>query len=315
MRTRPTELGIKGCLLLAALGVAFFAAAYSNLFFLIIAFCCVLGGLGLWWTIRNPRHVALRVLTAPSAPAGQERELLLAVTTGGGRAAWDLAFEVDLDGGGRERAPHELVHVPVLRGEARCTATLPGLERGVRRITAVRCSSGFPFGLFRTSRSLAADFELVTYPKSLGSGRSGTAVRGGPDDSGDGSRGAAVAGLRPFRAGDSLGDVHWKASARRGEPIVKELERGGGDAAVEIVVDRRCGDDARELEARLSRATTTLEQALAADRPVRLRSQGCELKVEVGQPADALLRWLAAATPLPAGERPPARSRREAARV
>ena len=111
MGIRPTELGIKGILLLSALVVAFLAASYSNLFFLIVVFCGVLGALGLWWTVRNPRGVRVAVLDAPFAPAGTERQLVISISNPRKAATFDVGLAVDVDG-----SRIELAHLPVLRG-------------------------------------------------------------------------------------------------------------------------------------------------------------------------------------------------------
>lgn len=304
MRIRPTELGLKGVLLLCALDVAFLATSYSNLFFLLLVFCVVLGALGLWWAVGNVRGITARWVAAPTAAAGSPRDVQVALIGPRRRAAFDLA--VSLQSGGER---HELLHVPMLRGEATATAVLPGQPRGIQPVRALQISSRFPFGLFVVTRTVPVDGELVTHPRPLSPAE---AAEGTADGDGDlaalvGHRSNTLAGLRPFRRGDSTADVHWKATARRGTPVVKERELDAGET-VEIVLDRRCA--AAALEQALSLATTWLLQAVAAERPVQLKSQDYAGSLGGSRRSPGpLLRWLAEATPLPnEGKAPPAGS-------
>lgn len=306
-RVRPTELGLKGLLLLGALVIAFLAASYSNLFFLIIAFCAVLGLTGLVWSARNTAGVTLRLADVPAAPAGADRPVVLAITSR--RAAFDLTVTLEFDDSDNRSPPIELAHIALATGERPLECVLPGQERGLRRIARVHCSSRYPFGLFRVTRSFTPDTvtELVTYPSTNGDARGPRFGRGaltGDDGTDCGGRSAAIAGLRPFRTGDGLGDMHWKASARRGEPVVKEREPGGQDIEEQIVVDRRCSDPA-EFELRLADATAAVFRAHESERPLRLVSQGFEAAVEGGRDLTPVLRWLAGATPAQAAAGPP----------
>ena len=54
---RLTRLGWKGLIFYAVIQLAFFASAYSNLFFLLVAFLTLLGLLRVYWTARNLRGV------------------------------------------------------------------------------------------------------------------------------------------------------------------------------------------------------------------------------------------------------------------
>lgn len=303
MRIRPTELGLKGVLLLCALDVAFLATSYSNLFFLLLLFCCTLGALGLFWTVRNVRTVHVELIDAPAAAAGEPREVRVGVRQAVGKAAFDLAVKVTF-----ADTCTEVLHLPVLRNATVATATLAPLPRGVHAVQRLQLVSRFPFGLFQVTRTVTASAELVTFPRPLLPAE--LAAPGGESE-GEflaprvGHRSHSIAGLRPFRTGDATADIHWKASARRGQPIVKERELEVGDT-VELVIDRRCSE--AELERALSIATTALQQAQTDDRPVQLRSQDYSASLAGGRRSPALLlRWLAAATTLPADAAAPPR--------
>lgn len=302
MRIRPTELGLKGVLLLCALDVAFLATAYSNLFFLLIAFCCVLGGLGLLWAISNTRGVEITRLEVPLAAADQPRELRFVLHHARRPAAYDLALKLTAG-----NACSEIAHIGRFEGEHTVLATLPPQVRGVHPISGVQVVSRYPFGLFQVTRNVAVEAELVTHPRALTPAEIAAKAGAGDHDLVclTGARSNSIAGLRTFRTGDTTADIHWKATARRGQPVVKEREHDCGDL-VEIVLDRRCADE--HFESALSLATTAILQACADQRPVQFRSQGFAVKLGGTQHSPTpLLRWLAAASPLPNDAPPPPR--------
>lgn len=289
MRVRPTELGLKGVLLLAALELAFLATSYSNLFFLLIVFCCVLGGLGLLTAIANLRAVHVTAVDVP--PGAAEAPRALRVDVAARRLAFDLALSLD---DGERCLP--LPVIPAAQGRRSLVSELPPLPRGVRRLRFLRIATRFPFGLFEVSVRRPLTNEIVTHPAPL---PAATAARSGTGGHGDGAGAAArqVAGLRPFRQGDSVRDVHWKATARRGTPVVKEHDVDGG-AALTLVIDRR--GDAKQLEQLLSAATAAAFATASSTRALRVCSQGFTALLPAGSPPGLdVLRWLAAADVLP----------------
>ncbi|MFN3243582.1 MAG: DUF58 domain-containing protein [Planctomycetota bacterium] len=299
---RPSALGSKGLLLFAALELAFLATNYSNLFFLLLAFSAVLGLLGAWWSWRNLRGVQVTAVDVGLAAEGGQRDVSVRVH-GGRRPRFDVAIELPL---ARERA--EIAYAPVLVGDAELRGQLAPQPRGVRRLEQALVTSKFPFGFFVTTCRTPLACELVTHPEPLAIPGSGTGRGNGEGDDGAQSpgRGTGLAGLRPFRTGDALADVHWKATARRGTAVIKERERDSRPL-VDVVLDRRC--DEATFERALSHATT-LVLAARHGAPVRLRSQDAELLVDPERGGtEAALRWLAEATPLAAAAAPPPRSR------
>ena len=149
-------------------------------------------------------------------------------------------------------------------------------KRGVYPLEEITLATGFPFGLFRKERDLALPGLLVVWPRSdrmlrdvrtpgQPQRRSG-ALAGGSA----GSRGE-FRNLRDYRAGDDPRDVHWRSSARLGQPLVREYERERAEALwICVDQDRRDGvteaaeEDALEIAASLARA------ALERNQPVGL---------------------------------------------
>lgn len=302
VRVRPTELGLKGLMLLAALEVAFLATSYSNLFFLLITFCCVLGVAGLVAAIRNVHGVDVRSLSVPLAAAGAARHVEITVAAGAARRRFDLAFALVR---GRERL--DLGWLPLATGTAHHRLEIAPRSRGVFHATTLLVQTRHPFGLFQATRRVPLDVEVATHPDP---GRA-SAAEGADASRGElafaGAASPSVAGLREFRGGDSITAVHWKATARRGTPIVKEREPEG-DAQADVVLDRRC--DEETFENALSLATAFVLAARAGGPTLQLRSQDFAIEVNAtGDAATKALRWLAAATPLPRDAAEPPRPR------
>lgn len=293
---RPTLLGVKGAALFATLDLAFLATSYSNLFFLLLAFCAVLGVGGAFWAHHNLRGLTVVRVDVSPGPAGRVRPLELALQ-GPRRTCFDVAFALPLRGGHVEVA-HACRSTP----PTTVSGALPDMPRGIDTPTHVRVTSEFPFGLFRARRDVACTVEIVTHPAPDGDTDATGARQAGDGALAIAGRGSAIVGLRAFRAGDALGDVHWKATARRDAVIVKEREREA-DPGAAVVLDRRCAAGA--FEAALRRIAGQIA-AVRHRRTLRIVSQDFDLTVDPdrGGTAEAL-RWLAAATTLPFDAPPP----------
>lgn len=289
---RPTGLGFKALLFFVVLVVVFYTASYSNLYFLLLVFAGSLAVLNVVWTRANLRGVAAEIVSLDPVPAGTA-PVLRARLDPGGRPRVALELEVVLEDRGRLSAP-----VPYAREAAGVSGRLPPLPRGVYRVEAARIASAWPLGMLRASRRVAAPAELVVHPVPAGTsdapggvgslaGEEGVETRGQPAD------------LREFRAGDELRNVHWRATARRGAPVVLEWE-GAGGAGREVVLDRRAAPEA--LERALSVLAALVVQARDEKDPLTLHTQG--LSATFGpshRPWPELWRVLAAAEPLPSG--------------
>lgn len=119
-------------------------------------------------------------------------------------------------------------------------------RRGVYPLETVTLATSFPFGLFRKERDVELPGEAVVWPRHdlpLRDPRpAGERVR----RAGETYAGAAGArgeyrGLRPYRPGDDPRDVHWKTTARAGQPVVREYERDRS-SALWICLDLRAPD-------------------------------------------------------------------------
>ena len=97
--------------------------------------------------------------------------------------------------------------------------------RGILRPGRLTVSTRFPLTLFRAWSLLEPDAQVLVYPPPLyghplpesasTAGTEGRSVLRGDDD---------FAGIRAYRAGDSLQRISWKSSARTGKLHSKEFE-------------------------------------------------------------------------------------------
>jgi uncharacterized protein (DUF58 family) len=174
------------------------------------------------------RLTARRTVSPARVPRGGSADVLLEVTNADGRTGglWMLT----------EQLPAELGPSPrfvVERLGGGQTTSLPyrvsGDRRGRHALGPLRLRLVDPFGLVERSAVGAGSAPLLVVPRVRPLGPGGPA--GGQGGGGDGSRRSiAVHGeddvsTREYRHGDDLRKVHWRATARTGELMVRLEER------------------------------------------------------------------------------------------
>ncbi len=298
---RLTQLGWKGILFYGVVLVAFFASAYSNLFFLLVSFLTLLGLFGVVSTWRNLRGVKGEILELEPAPAGAGGVARARLEVPG-RPRFRLECLLSTTTGKQIAIPADVVS-----GDVEVDAPVPPLSRGLYAVSEAFVSSTYPLGMLRARRQIPAPAELIIYatPTDLPEARTGSEVLAelcGHTTSLVGN--LQPSGMREFRPGDDPRSIHWKASARRGELVIKEWEGGSGEA-LEIVFDRRCTPD--QLEESLSLIAALM--LLARDNKESFAVHSQDMAATFGkthQPWRNLMRFLAEATTLPLnGPAPP----------
>lgn len=295
---RPTALGWKALVFFAVLWAAFFAAPYQNLFFLLLAFLSSLGAISVAWALRNVAGVTGRVQTLAPFPAGAGA-VFDAELDAGPRPRSGLSVVLDVGPAGCARAESDAsLGACALRGE------VPALGRGVHDVAGAWLESTHPLGLFRVRRRIGAPAALVVHPAPAAAAN---ASSGGLDPVASalgGQRGAAQpSGLRDFRAGDEIRSVHWRASARRGRPVVREWDAALGEG-LEVVLDRRA--DEVEFEEALAVVAALVFAARDAKERLTLHTQGVSETYGPGHGSwESALLLLAAADRLPPDGPPP----------
>ncbi len=117
------------------------------------------------------------------------------------------------------------------RGESsKLTIEVTPLRRGVIRFDDLRILLPDPFGLFQKCAKVNAPAAtLLVLPRRFPlppielPGGAAFKITGETNSNGIGTSGEFM-GLRDYRPGDALRQIHWKSWARTGRPIVKELE-------------------------------------------------------------------------------------------
>jgi len=174
-------------------------------------------------------------------------------------------------------------------------------RRGRLRLSGFRVSTRFPFGLIHKSKDVTTPTDLLVYPALFPVPPE--LLRGFASHHGRGhhkwrSRRGEFYGLREFRKGDDPRDIHWRTSARRGAPFVRETEDDEGQE-VRVVFDNLPLAGAPEgpdtaFEQAVSLAASVACELLHRGYRVGLAARGEELTPE-GGPAQAtrILRFLA----------------------
>ena len=131
----------------------------------------------------------------------------------------------------------------IVRGLSEKTLWLTFPKRGKASIETVRIHSGFPLGFIRRFKIFSAAVEIIVYPKPLIrfipplSGSSVTSEKG---ETSRGELSDEVRDIRDYRQSDPLKRVDWKATARRGEMMVRDYFYVEGDTLT-IDLSRRGG--------------------------------------------------------------------------
>ena len=258
---RLTAFGYKSAAFYVAVLGAYLAAPYSNLFFLLLGFLTVLGSTSIFWTSWNLRGIEASVTDLDPVEAGSSATCVALIRDRRRRGAYQVEVTVQLDSGEAFAAQADYVE-----GDGSLVLEAPSLPRGIHAVRRASVSSTYPFGLFRVRRAATAQSEVVVYPEPseeihARSGASSLAELLGEQLSGAGD--LQPSGMRDHREGDELRSVHWRATARRGRPVVREWEGGGGQG-LEVLLDRRCSEAELEealgfLSALVSLARTTKE--------------------------------------------------------
>jgi uncharacterized protein (DUF58 family) len=174
-------------------------------------------------------------------------------------------------------------------------------RRGRYTFTGFRLSTKFPFALFRKSRHVRLATEVIVFPAltPIGHPPPPRARTLGEDAQGKRGRRGEFHGLHEYREGDDPRDIHWRSTARRGRPMVREYE---DEAARRLTIfldnglpgGESCDDEtAREgLERAISIAASLAADYLERGYTVRVATRG----ESAGAPS---LQWLAGAGQLP----------------
>ena len=260
----------------------------NNLLFLLLG--AMLGSIVVssWLSEQAIRGLEVRRRTPRGVPVGEPARIVYEVSNRKERLP---SFAVEV----REEGLPAAAFLPRL--DAGATTTIRSEHRFVRRgvytLDAVTLSTAFPFGLFRKERDVRISGELVIWPRTdravpavAASGRRGR--RGGLSLQGaPGARGE-YRGLRGYRPGDDPRDIHWRSTARLGEPVVRQYERDASEG-LWICLDTR-GWDEELVERTVEVAASLAARFREAGKPFALATP--DHRVEPGSGVPQLERIL-----------------------
>ncbi len=153
-------------------------------------------------------------------------------------------------------------------------------RRGELRFRGLRVTTRFPFGLFAKSLWLERSASVLVYPR-LGPEEPPPPRENarpiGRDRRGASAATSEITGLREFAHGDAPRRVHWPASWRRGQLLVRDAE---GETAGETEVRLRTAGALLDehFEESVARAASRAEAAFRKGFRVGLRTDGATLE-------------------------------------
>ena len=191
------------------------------------------------------------------------------------------------------------------RGSSRIIYPIAASRRGRFVIGPAHIRIGDPFDLWEDNRTLDASTEVLVVPtvvsltgmpsssgaRSAASGRATLGTIGGDPD----------IGVRAYRAGDDIRTIHWRASARHDELMVR-LEEPVSHGGATILLDHRAiahrGEGpASSLETAVVLAASISLHLLDSDHQVKLVSQRGAVIAEGHDISDDVLAGLAVLEP------------------
>lgn len=261
----PTRSGVVLCLLAIGIGAAAYNTS-SNILYLTLALMLsslLLSGVLSW---HNFRGTAWRLLLEPHMRVGQTSPVRLQVQNRKARLpSYGLWFNLVANtNGARVQLPIQGALEP--QGEQVLEWLFTPMQRGREAIEMSELESLFPFGFLRKSITGGGPVEsALVWPRRVDYTFAPTA-RGSYRRQGERARrrgqGAELIGLRNYRQGDLLRQVHWKATARLRRLLVRETAEEQNETYA-LWVGPHAGDwrDAAQFE-RLCAAAGSLAEDL-----------------------------------------------------
>lgn len=237
MLTRP---GVVTTAVSVALVVAGRMLAIFELFVVGAGGAALVIGAVLLTALTRLRLDVVRTLQPPRLHAGTQASVALSVTNRSSRRTPVLQLR-DPVGGHRSAS---VMLAPLAPGErVDATYALPGERRGYIDIGPLVVRLSDPFGLAAASATAAPVAALVVWPAIdtvlappvTAGAQQALASRAVPS-----ADGGEFYALRPYADGDDLRRVHWRASARRDDLVVRQDEQAG-QVQVTVILDTLAG--------------------------------------------------------------------------
>jgi uncharacterized protein (DUF58 family) len=168
------------------------------------------------------------------------------------------------------------------------------MKRGEAKFDNIQITTSFPFGMIRSKKTFSQPATVHVQPKVVALQPSvlRAIVSSGPLGQRSNRRGRGgddYFGLRELVSGDRIGDIAWKASAKRGELVCIQRSRPSLPK-IRFILDLatptselQCVGDARDLEEQaISFCASLLSEALRQDQEVALTIFGVRTRTVAG---------------------------------
>ncbi|MCC5793918.1 MAG: DUF58 domain-containing protein [Chromatiales bacterium] len=266
----PTRSGLVFALVLLAM-LAGSLNYGNNMGFALTFFLAAMAVTSLYACHRNLSGITVSLAGAPPVHAGEPLRAEFALTNDSPRTRYQIML-------GREpRIAPRTDLAPGQTGFLGLSART--VRRGEARLPPLIISTRFPLGLFCAWAWIEPQRPVLVYPRL----EDGTAQRlelssqdSALADEGSSAAGDEFHGLRPYRPGEPPGRIAWKALARSGELMARDLR--GGSGLVWLDWDRTAGTG----EDRIARLTRLALDAEADGAEWGLRLPGGELGPDRG---------------------------------
>ncbi|RDV38931.1 DUF58 domain-containing protein [Bradymonadaceae bacterium TMQ3] len=187
--------------------------------------------------------------------------------------------------------------------------------RGAYLLPGVQISTRFPFGFFEKSREIDQAQRIIVYPRIRPTPTRVAQLnqRLGDTSQSRAGRGEDFFGLRDYRDGEDQRAIHWKSTARRTAPVVRETESNDRRDII-ILLDNRASasvvspGEQQRFERGIEHVAGLLEALIASGYRTELICAPRPDGTEADPPAldlDAMLARLALVELLPSSARQP----------
>jgi len=240
--------------------------------------------------LRPSRLAVTRVIEPAAIEAGDAAHMALSIVVPPKRRTAPTVLDID---GRRVRLPS----LPAGTG-TRLQIDLPTDRRGIHALGPVTLQRSDPLDLARRSAMVCEPMEVVIAPRTvdldmarLGVGALGSMLMQRARQFGV----SEFEGLRHYVEGDDLRLVHWKASARSTDLLVKQFSLEGSRRCT-VVLDTFSAQGDDDFELAVSTTASLVRAAYQADLSVRLATTG-GLDLRAGTAPDTMTRALALVAP------------------
>jgi uncharacterized protein (DUF58 family) len=250
----------------------------------------------------TPALTATRQLSPSKVHAGTDSRVELAVRNESARRTPVLSVRDPFDRGRRQA---RFLLAPLRPGEvARAAYRLPTQRRGVYTLGPLEVSRADSFGLASLSAVAAPATELTVFPAvdeivALPHTIGHDPYAGADHPNTLGQMGEDFYALRPYEVGDDLRRVHWPATARLDELMIRQDELPWQGRATVLLDVRRRAHSAESFELAVSAAASIVSASWRRRALVRLvTTEGLDTGFAAGAAhAEALMEHLAVIRP------------------